>query len=266
MVQLSIVIITYNEERNIGRALDSVQGLTDDIVVIDSFSDDATEEICKKYPTRFFTREWQGYSNTKNFGNSVAKHDWVLSIDADEALSERLFQSIKAMINERPLEHNEVFSFNRLTNYCGKWIRHCGWYPDRKIRIWNKHYGSWSGDIHETIQFSGPVKNTFLQGDLYHYSYYTIHDHIRQVNHYTNISAESLFQQGKKANFFQLHCGSMVKFIKDYLFRLGFLDGLEGYAICRISAQAVFIKYIKLNQLYRARKKEKYQKNHPLPH
>ena len=156
---LTAVIITKNEERNILRCLNSLLDVADEIVVVDSGSTDRTEEICNSFNVKFVQQEWLGYSEQKNFANNLASNDWILSIDADEELSEKLKNSISELKNQR-LSDDEVFSMNRLTNYCGHWIRHCGWYPDRKIRIWNRTVGKWQGEIHETIEFSAEIKET----------------------------------------------------------------------------------------------------------
>ena len=137
---LSVVIITYNEERNIGRCLDSIKDIADDIVVVDSFSTDKTEEICIPYNVNFIKRSWEGYSLTKNFANKQAKHDWIFSIDADEALSEELKHSI---MQAKKIGINQTYEICRLTNYCGHWIRHSGWYPDIKLRIFDRGTSDW---------------------------------------------------------------------------------------------------------------------------
>ena len=159
---LTAVIITKNEEFNISRCLQSLKDVADEIVVVDSFSTDSTEEICKSFNVRFVQQEWLGYSEQKNFANSLASNDWIFSIDADEVLSDELKKSILELKNKNISDDN-VFSMNRLTNYCGHWIRHCGWYPDRKIRIWNRKVGKWQGEIHETIEFLTEIKETAFE-------------------------------------------------------------------------------------------------------
>lgn len=170
-MQVSVVIITYNEEKNIRRCLQSISLITDDIVVVDSFSTDKTEEICKEFNVHFIKREFKGYSEQKNFANKQAKNDFIFSIDADEAISDELAKNIQAITDNLA---GDVFWINRKTNYCGKWIRHCGWYPDRKERLWNRHLGQWQGQIHEKPQFPETVRHRWLNGDLLHYSYYNI--------------------------------------------------------------------------------------------
>jgi glycosyltransferase involved in cell wall biosynthesis len=245
--KLSVVIITYNEEKNIERCLESVQNIADEIVVVDSFSTDKTEEISKKYNVNFFNQKWLGYSAQKNFANSLCKNNFVFSIDADEALSPELEQSIKE-IKQTELK-NKAFKVNRLTNYCGKWIKHSGWYPDTKLRIWDIEKGAWKGNLHEEIFFTEEPQTITLKGDLYHYSYYSINQHIAQFNKFTDIGAEEAFKKGKKSNLFIAIYKSVWKFKRDYIFKLGFLDGYYGFVICSLSSQATFAKYLKLREL-----------------
>lgn len=245
MPQLSVVIITFNEELNIKRCLESVQEIADDIVVVDSFSKDKTEEICRQHNVRFIQRKWEGYSDTKNFANAQAKHDWILSLDADEALSEELKNSI---IEIKKGQASGTYKFNRLTNYCGTWIKHCGWYPDTKVRIFDRRNAKWEGKIHEQLITSG-APAILLKGDCLHYSYYTLDQHYKQSDKFSTLSAQSLFERGKQASLFQLWISPAVKFINDYIFKLGFLDGLAGYTICKISAYTTYLKYKKLRGL-----------------
>lgn len=248
MTQLSVVIITLNEERNIGRCLESVSEIADDIVVVDSGSEDGTEGICAAHGARFIRHQWLGFAETKNFANAQAKYPLILSLDADEALSEQLKISIKAVKEDFPV--NTTFKMNRLTNYCGKWIRHCGWYPDSKIRLFNRENTRWSGlVIHEKLTTNPGIVVKHLEGDLLHYSYYTIAGHIEQANRFTDLTAEEAFRKGKKAGILQILFKPPIRFLRDYFFKLGFLDGYYGFIVCYISAQATFFKYIKLRQL-----------------
>ena len=248
MPQLSVVIITFNEEKNIERCLLSVQGIADDIVVLDSFSSDQTETICKKYKVNFISRKWEGYSPSKNFANAQAKHDWILSLDADEALSDELKKSILELKAKQELG---TAAFNRVTNYCGSWIKHGGWYPDTKIRLFDRRITQWTGIIHEELSFSKQVNIQHLKGDCLHYSYYTIEQHYQQAEKFTTIAAKDLFEQNKKASGVKLYISPVVKFFRDYIFKLGFMDGAAGFTVARISAYATYLKYKKLNDLYR---------------
>lgn len=247
MAKLSVVIITFNEEKNIKRCLLSVEGLTDDIVVVDSGSTDLTPAICKSFGVRFYTHKWLGYAETKNYANSLAMHPLILSLDADEALSEELRRSIMDVLSNQKAS---VYSMNRLTNYCGKWIKHCGWYPDKKIRLFNYEAGSWSGElIHETIKLTNGSPVIHLKGDILHYSYNSIADHITQANKFTELTAQKAFINKQNSTILNIIFNPVFKFIRDYFFKAGFLDGYYGFVICRISAFATFLKYVKLRQL-----------------
>lgn len=246
MLQLSVVIITYNEEKNIGRCLDSIQGIADDIVVVDSFSTDKTETICKGYHANFIQSKWAGYAATKNFANEVAKYDWILSLDADEVLSEELKNSILKIKSGTEFL---TCSFNRLTNYCGSWIKHGGWYPDVKVRIFDRRTTKWGGIIHEELLFPKGTSVKHLKGDCLHYSYYTIEQHYKQADKFTTIAAEDLFTQGKDAGYLKMSLSPVVKFVRDYFVKLGFLDGIAGFTVSKISAYATYLKYKKLRDL-----------------
>lgn len=246
MPQLSVVIITFNEEKNIARCLESIERIADDVVIVDSFSTDATESISKKYNVNFISRKWEGYSATKNFANAQAKYDWVLSLDADEALSEELKKSI---LKAKEGQELKTYKFHRLTNYCGSWIKYCGWYPDTKIRIFDRRITKWEGIIHEKLVIDSKQEATLLNGDCLHYSYYTIEQHLLQVDKFSTLAAQNLFEKGKKASLLQLWLSPVVKFISDYFLKLGILDGAAGFTICKISAKHSYLKYKKLREL-----------------
>tara|TARA_R110002050_G_scaffold149463_1_gene276092 strand:- start:143739 stop:144500 length:762 start_codon:yes stop_codon:yes gene_type:complete len=245
MIQISAVIITYNEEKNIERCLKSLSGIVDEIVVIDSFSTDRTIEICNRFNVVLISHEWLGYSKQKNLGNQTATHDYILSVDADEALSEPLKNSILELKNQ---PFTGAYSVNRMVNYCGHWIKHTSWYPDNKIRIWNKREGKWKGEIHETIEFKSPTSITLLKGDLHHYTYYTEEEHIAQQVKFSTIAAQDMFNQGKRAPLYKLILNPLASFIKDMIIRSGYLDGASGLKISIISAKSVYWKYKKLRQ------------------
>jgi glycosyltransferase involved in cell wall biosynthesis len=247
MSPLSVVVITYNEERNIGRCLESVADITDDIVVVDSFSTDATEAICRSHPVRFIRHPWEGYSASKNFANGQARHDRILSIDADEALSPELRRSIADLAAESAVEAGK---FKRLTNYCGHWIRYGGWYPDIKVRIFDRTRTQWCGSIHESLDGIDEKKAVLLAGDCYHYTCYTIAEHLSQMRTFTDLMAEDGFRRGKRPSLARLFFSPASKFIRDYCLRLGFLDGKNGLVIAVLSAYATYLKYSKLRALH----------------
>ncbi len=249
MEKLSVVIITYNEERNIERCIKSVQSIADEIVVLDSFSTDKTKEICETHGVLFSAHKFDGHIQQKNRALTLAKNEWVLSLDADEVPDEKLLQSIKDAL-ENPT--SEAYSFNRLTNYLGKWVRHSGWYPDRKLRLLKKSIGHWAGiNPHDKIELEQGARSILLEGDLLHYSYYSIEQHIDQINKFTTIGAFEAHKKGRKSNMAIAIVKSSWKFIRDYFFKLGILDGYYGFVICSLSAWATFNKYLKLRELNR---------------
>jgi glycosyltransferase involved in cell wall biosynthesis len=249
MTKISAVIITFNEERNIERCINSLQDIADEIIVVDSFSTDKTAEICKSFEIKFIQTQWLGYSKTKNYGNSLATNDYILSIDADEALSEELKNEIYLIKTAEKIA--DAYFVKRLTNYCGSWIHHCGWYPDKKLRLWNKQKGKWEGNIHEEVIMYNNTTASELKNDLLHYSYYSIQQHINQANKFTDLTSAEAFKNGKKSNLFKILFNPIIKFKKDYFLKLGLLDGYHGFVICAISAFATFLKYIKLRELHK---------------
>ncbi len=247
MIKLSVAIITFNEERNISRCLESLSGIADEIIIADSGSTDRTADICKKFNARVVHHPFKGHIEQKNFALSQCTNDYVLSLDADEALSPELKKSI---LNIKESWIKDGYSFNRLTNYCGKWIKHCGWYPDEKLRLFKKNKGQWAGtNPHDQFIMNEGGKTEKLSGDLLHYSYYSIKEHLDQVNRFTEIGSESAFKQGKRSNLALILIKPCIRFIRDYIFHLGFLDGYYGFVICKISSHATFIKYVKLYEL-----------------
>mgnify|MGYP006166918085 CR=1 FL=1 len=250
-IQLTAVIITFNEEKNIEKCLASLQGVADEIVVVDSFSTDKTKEICSKYKVNFHQQKWLGYSEQKNLGNQLAANKLIFSIDADEVLSDELKVSINKV--KETAARGVVYKLNRRNNYCGKWIKHCGWYPDAKVRLWFKDDAKWEGDIHEEVVYSNEFEAQQLKGDLLHYSFYTIHQHIAQVNTFTEIAAREALAKGKKSNVITIIGKSFWKFIHSYFIKLGILDGYYGFVICSISSFSTFSKYAKTKQFHKAK-------------
>lgn len=250
-VKLSVVIITYNEEKNIERCLNSVKSVADEIIVVDSYSTDKTKEICLSHNVKFFEHHFEGYVKQKNFANTLASYPYILNIDADEVLSEELIKSILEVKNNWT---HDGYYLNRITNYCGKWIKHGGWYPDKKLRLWQVTKGKWEGiNLHEKLVLTEPSKTSTLKGDLLHYSYNSIKQHIEQINKFTEISAETEAKQGRKISIFKLIVYPIWKFKRDYIFKLGFLDGYYGFIVATLSAFASFIKYAKIRELQKKR-------------
>ena len=247
MPPLSAVIITLNEEKNIGRCIDSLVGIADEIVVIDSFSKDRTEQICREKGVRFEQHAFEGHIQQKNYAAAQAKYPHVLSIDADEVLSDELKKSILSIKNNW---QHDGYTLNRLTNYCGQWIKHCGWYPDTKMRLFHRSKGAWKGiNPHDRYELHAGGNAGFLKGDLLHYSYYTIEEHYAQAEKFSTIAAKALHAEGKKATYLLVLVKAAAKFIRNYFLLLGFLDGYYGFTICRISAWETYQKYNKLRKL-----------------
>jgi glycosyltransferase involved in cell wall biosynthesis len=244
-VQLSVVIITFNEEANIARCLAALGDVADEVLVVDSFSTDRTVEICQQHGARVVQNVFAGYVEQKNFATDQASFDHVLQLDADEVLTDELRQSI------REATHNwqhAAYSLARLTNYCGQWVRHGGWYPDRKLRLYDRRLGRWEGLLlHEHYEVQPSHTTGQLRGDVLHYSYHSIAQHVAQLNKFTSITAQERALRGKtQVTLFHLVLKPLWKFWHGYVFRLGFLDGFAGLSIAAISAAGVFLKFAKL--------------------
>ncbi len=243
---ISAVIITNNESENIVRTLKALQQVTDDIVVVDSGSTDDTMDLATAMGASVFAYGWKGYAQNKNFCNSQCQHEWILSIDADEVLSDELIQSIQSI----DLQDDTIYLLDRITNFCGTWIRYCGWYPDWKPRLFQRGKVQWQGDfVHETLAIPSHFKKEKLQGKLYHYSFKSLDDHLERLERYADLSAQELYAKGKKASFFLLTFSPLWRFFKTYILKLGFLDGKNGYLISQRNAYMVRQKYRKLKIL-----------------
>lgn len=248
MIKISAAIITFNEAHNIERCITSLLPVADEIFVVDSYSTDATKEICLRLGARFVENPFQGHIQQKNFALENATHQWVLSLDADEALTPALQQSILT-VKDNPLF--DGYRLNRLTNYCGHWVKHCGWYPDTKIRLVNKDKAKWLGvNPHDRLDLLQGQPSGFLKGDLLHYSYTSAEQHYKQIEYFGDIAANELFKQGKSTNHFIIYSKVIAQFIKSYFIKLGILDGKTGFLISKRSAYATYRKYKKLYNLH----------------
>ena len=249
MIKLSAVIITYNEERNIRRCLESLIGIADEIIVVDSFSTDTTEQICNSFNVTFLKHEFEGHIQQKNWALEQASFDYILSLDADEAVDPVLKKSI---LEVKSNWEADSYKMNRLTNYCGKWIRHGSWYPDTKLRLAKKEKVTWGGENpHDKLVPKNDMKAIHIKGDILHYSYYSIAEHIVQQEKFSGIAAQAMFERGKKAPAYKLIINPLASIFKDLVMRVGFLDGPSGFTIARISAKSVFWKYSKLRKLWK---------------
>mgnify|MGYP000205161446 CR=1 FL=1 len=250
-VQLSAVVITYNEEKNIQRCLDSLQGVADEIVVVDSYSTDRTKEICTQYQVKFLEHAFEGHIEQKNWAKDQAGYDFILSLDADDALDKELKEAI---LKVKENWNAEVYSMNRLTNYCGNWIYHSGWYPDKKMRLFPKSLGEWGGvNPHDRLIVGRDTEVRHLEGNILHYSYYSREEHIAQIHKFSSIGAKALHQQGVRSSWLKLLIKPMARFIKNFIVFRGFLDGRDGFTISRLSAYANYLKYSKLLKLQKGR-------------
>jgi glycosyltransferase involved in cell wall biosynthesis len=243
-MRLSVVIITFNEEKNIARCIESVKKVADEIIVVDSCSSDRTAEIARSKGAVVKLQPFLGYVEQKNMALQVSSNDYVLSLDADEALDKTLESSI---LQEKNNFNFKGYSMNRCTNYCGKFIRHGAWYPDRKLRLIDKKNACWGGDNpHDKLimKDESPIKH--LKGDILHYSYNSIDEHVQQNNKFSSISAETYFKRGKKTNAFKMIIHPFWAFFLGYILRGGFLDGFYGFVVALHVAHLSFLKHAKL--------------------
>ncbi len=245
---VSVCIVAFNEEKIIGRCLDSV-AWADDIVVLDSFSEDATFEICRKFTPRVFKREWEGYRNQKKHAISLAKNDWVLLMDADEVLTDELIREIKDELDAGDSRFDGYYLSRRL-RYLGSWIMRGEWYPEYKIRLFKKSKTEIGGmEPHDTMTVqSGKTKR--LRGDMLHYSYDNISDQMNTLNKYSSIAAEEMFEKGVRFPFARMIFHPAWRFVQAYFMRKGFMDGIPGFVIAVVNSFYVFLKYAKLWELY----------------
>jgi glycosyltransferase involved in cell wall biosynthesis len=247
MQKLSAVIISFNEEKNIARCLASLKGIADEMVVLDSYSTDKTVSLAEAAGAIVFQQTFAGYIEQKNRALAHASFDFVLCLDADEELSSELQQSI---LQQKQNFTQDGYTMNRCTCYCGRFIKHGTWYPDTKLRLFNKQKAKWAGvNPHDKVEFSSGGSLQKLKGDLLHYSYNSLEEHIIQNNHFSTISAEAYFKKGKKFSLFSLLFNPAWSFINGYLFRMGFLDGMRGFIIAKNVAHLTFMKYYKLYAL-----------------
>jgi len=247
-MEISAVIITYNDEKRLERALKSLQDVVSEIIVVDSHSTDNTLETARKYTGRVFERKWTNFADQKNWANQKASFPWILSLDSDECLSPQLKTEIIRMKNREP--EAAGFSMPRRVFYLGKWIRHSGWYPDRKIRLFRKDRARWEGRyVHENLKLDGKARK--LQGDIHHFTYRDISEHMERINRFSGLGAQKLYAAGKKACWAHLLILPPVRFMRTYLLRAGMLDGFPGLVIAVLNGYAVFARYAKLKEIWK---------------
>ena len=247
MATIAAIIITKDEEKNIARCLQAIDGWVDEIIVVDSFSTDKTKEICESFSAvNFVQNKWPGFSAQKNFADNLASSDYILSIDADEVITDGL----KKEILRRKDSLSGAFFINRLTNYCGHWIYHSGWHPDYQLRLYPRKIGEWDGAaVHEKVIFNTPIKTEKLPGIMEHYSYESISDHILRMDSYSTLGAQKILEKGEKFLALKAIIRPLFRFFRTYFLKLGFLDGFYGLCISVFAAINVFLKYMKAYHL-----------------
>jgi glycosyltransferase involved in cell wall biosynthesis len=249
---VSVCMIAGAEEARIGRALRSVAGWAGEIVVVlnEDVGDD-TETIARSFGARVFREPWRGHVAQKNSAAAKATQDWLLGLDADEEVTAALAAETAAMLGGAgPPRDVLAFSMPRCSLYCGRWLRHGDWYPDRKVRLWRRGRAAWGGtDPHDKLQVEGRVGR--LRGDLRHYSMRDIEDHVRKAVAYGSLFASQYPADGPRVGLFELWARPAWRFFRSYLLRLGFLDGWPGYAVARLIAFEAFIRYAKVRERQR---------------
>jgi len=244
-MKISVCIIGLNEENNLADCLRSVSMIADEIVFVDSFSTDRTVKIARSFGARIFKRKFDGYVKQKNFAAAKAKHDWILNLDCDERLDEKLRESILAL-KAKPRTGIIACKFNRLTWYIYRFVRHSGWYPDAKIRLYNRKLCSWQGEtVHEIIR--ADAKQTLhLKGDLLHYSFHSINDHLETIRKYSDLAAKELYERGRRVTYLGVIGRALWVMLRKFFLEFSFLDGAAGLTITWYSAVATYTKYVKL--------------------
>ncbi|MBO6518143.1 MAG: glycosyltransferase family 2 protein [Bacteroidia bacterium] len=240
---ISAVIITHNEQEFIGDCLKSLLPVVDEVVVLDSYSTDQTEQICASYPlVRFIQHEWQGYSKSKNHGNEIAKHQFILSLDADERLDQLAADHILKLKNSGTLQG--AYRLKRKNYYMNTWIRYSGWYPDSKVRLFDRNLAQWKGDyVHETLVVDPRVEIIDLEGNIDHFTIKSPEDHIKTVEKYARLAAEKAISSGKKLRPLPSLLSAIAHFIKLFFIKLGVLHGQIGFRIAMNSARSKWLRY-----------------------
>jgi glycosyltransferase involved in cell wall biosynthesis len=249
MPAISATIITYNESANIGRAIRSL-ACADEVVVIDSSSTDGTPEIASGLGARVITHTFEGFAAQKNISSERARFDWVLSLDADEELNSQAQAAVRDWKRGEPAAAG--YQFARRAQYLGRWILHSGWYPDYKLRLFDRRRGSWQGAyVHESVVVKGAVAT--LPGEILHYTCNSLEEHRQRIEFYTDLAAREMFDRGEQVNFLRRTLAPPWVFLNTYLLRLGMLDGTPGYMIAKMAGRYVGRKYAKLEAMQKNR-------------
>jgi glycosyltransferase involved in cell wall biosynthesis len=243
--KLSVTVITKNEAADLGDALASVSW-ADEIVVVDSHSTDDTVAIAKEHTDRVVVRDWPGYVDQKNYAASIAANDWILSLDADERVTPALASEIRATLAATPQE--SAFRVPRVTWHLGRWVRSTDWYPDCQTRLYDRRAAQWSGRyVHEAMTVRGETGQ--LRGELQHYAYRDIADHLETIDRYTTLAARQMYESGRRASLWQIACHPPLAFLRNYVARGGFRDGAAGFIISALNSSYVLLKFAKLWEL-----------------
>jgi glycosyltransferase involved in cell wall biosynthesis len=244
-IQISATIITFNEERNVARVIESLR-CCDEILVLDSGSNDRTVEIATKLGARVVEASWHGYAAQKNIAAELATHDWILALDADESLSEALEAEIWQIKKSGP--KYDGYTVPRLAQYLGRWILHSGWHPDRKVRLFNRRKARWEGEfVHESVKVDGSIGH--LESSILHFTCASLSEHLRSLDSYTTLAAQDIVARNKRVSILYLLADPMWTFFKTYVLQRGFLDGAEGLSIAYFAAMYNFVKYAKARDM-----------------
>ncbi len=247
MPRISGVIIAFNEEKYIGQCIRSLQRVADEIVVVDSLSTDNTPGICRDLGVKYYEQEFLGYIEQKNFALEKASYDHVISLDADEALSEELIDSI---LKVRDNWEYDAYIFNRLNRFCGHWLRYTNYYPDRKLRMWNRKKGRWGGvNPHDKVIMEKDAVSAWLKGDLLHWMCDSFEEHLETINNFTTIAAREAFLKGTPCSAWKVFYKPTWRFIQNYFVKKGILGGHMGFVVSYQDAFSCFQKYAKLRHL-----------------
>lgn len=248
MPPVSVVIITQNEADNIRNALESVQW-ADDIIVVDSGSTDDTIQIAKQFTDRIVSHKWTGYGAQKNYGASLATHDWILSLDADEQLSSALTEEIHSLLENEPTVRG--YRMPRVTHYLGQWIRTTDWYPDYQLRLYDRRVARWSDHlVHESVSVNGPIE--YLRSELEHFAYRNVSQHLATIDRYTTLAAQQMLNNGRQAHTLDLVLHPLCAFLRNYIARGGFRSGSVGIIVSLLNSYYVFLKFAKLWEAQRS--------------
>ena len=248
MLPVSVVIITQNEADNIRNALESVQW-ADDIIVVDSGSTDDTIQIAKQFTDRIVSHKWIGYGAQKNYGASLATHDWILSLDADEQLSAALTEEIHSLLENEPTARG--YRMPRVTHYLGQWIRTTDWYPDYQLRLYDRRVARWSDHlVHESVSVNGPIE--YLRSELEHFAYRNVSQHLATIDRYTTLAAQQMLNNGRQAHTLDLLLHPLCAFLRNYIARGGFRSGSVGIIVSLLNSYYVFLKFAKLWEAQRS--------------